>query len=182
VLRLRPLRRRRARLVTGQAASLCLAAALLAGCSDNWTDGSGASSPSAGDGREVPVQVVQQDGQTMVLLQVTIRDTGPYLFVLDTGASTSAVDDDIAQRLRLPRTGERRQVSGVLGSDKVPLVRLRDWQAGKVRLQSAEATVIDLDANARARRIHGLLGSDVLNDFGSITLDYRQQVLRLPPA
>ncbi|MFC8521004.1 retropepsin-like aspartic protease [Streptomyces sp. NPDC057257] len=157
---------------------------LLTGCSGQSTRGpSPAPASSSSAGREIPVKVVEQKGQTIVLLKITVHGAGPYLFVLDTGASSSAVDDDLAKRLDLPRTGEQQRISGVVGSDKVPVVRLRDWRASAVRLDPARATVVDFGDGAFQRQsVQGLLGSDVLSDFGSFTLDYRHQVLRLPPA
>ncbi|MFR0357327.1 retropepsin-like aspartic protease [Streptomyces sediminimaris] len=172
------------RRVVGGGVALCLSAALLAGCSGGGgTAGSASPASSTSRSRSVPVKVVTHGGQTIVLLRVSIHGSGPYLFVLDTGASSSAVDKSLAQRLNLPRTGERQQISGVVGKDKVPVVRLRDWRAGSVRLDTARATAVDFGGTAfRSEGVRGLLGSDVLSDFGSITLDYRHQVLRLPPA
>ncbi len=43
---------------------------------------------------------------------------GPFLFALDTGASSSTIDDDLADRLGLPRTGERQPVSVIIGQDR----------------------------------------------------------------
>lgn len=171
------------RRAVGGCVALCLSAALLAGCSG---PGAAAGSPSpaasATGGRSIPLKVVTRKGQTIVLLEVTIHGSGPYLFVLDTGASSSAVDKALAQHLNLPRTGERQQISGVVGKDKVSVVRLRDWRAGGVRLDTTRATAVDFGGTAfRSEGVRGLLGSDVLSEFGSITLDYRHQVLRLPP-
>lgn len=47
----------------------------------------------------VPI-TVKPNGR--VLIPVTINDTGPYPFVMDTGASSSCIRDDIAKRLNLP--------------------------------------------------------------------------------
>lgn len=130
---------------------------------------------------EVPLTVIERSGQTMVLAPVSIHGQGPYMFVLDTGASASAVDDDIARELNLPRTGERQPISGVIGQDVVPVVEMRGWEVGDVRLPLTEAIVVDLDAPRSGRTFQGLLGSDVLSDFGRITVDYERETLRLTP-
>ena len=41
---------------------------------------------------------------------VTIGDHGPYAFIFDTGASVSAIDPELAQRLDLSRLGRRRMI------------------------------------------------------------------------
>ncbi|MER7407894.1 retropepsin-like aspartic protease [Streptomyces sp. NPDC000070] len=117
----------------------------------------------------------------MVLASVSIHSQGRFSFVLDTGASVSAVDDDLARKLDLPWTGEREPISGVIGQDTVRLVDLRDWEVGEVRLPPTEAIVVDLDAPHREGPIEGLLGSDVLSDFGRITVDYDKEALQLTP-
>ncbi|NGO08881.1 clan AA aspartic protease [Streptomyces sp. HC44] len=175
----------------GGAVALCLTAALLAGCAEISTDGSGKSGASGESGsspsrsaeaaREVPLTVVEGGGQRMVFVRVSILGEGPFTFALDTGASSSAVDDDVVRRLDLARTGERQLISGVTGTDTVPVVEVPRWSAGDVRLDPAEATVIDLGGLAGGRNIHGLLGSDVLGDFGWITVDYEDETLRFPP-
>jgi len=166
-------------------AAPCLAVTLLAGCSgatqDGASDGATSSADTHAKEREIPLDVAQRSGQTIAFVPVTIQGHGPFAFVLDTGASSSAVDDDIARRLELPTTGERQPISGVVGTDKVPVVRMTSWKAGDVALSVADATVIDMQTPQGSNpRIQGLLGSDVLSRFGSVTVDFTHEVLRLP--
>ncbi|MCK7624409.1 retroviral-like aspartic protease family protein [Streptomyces sp. RS10V-4] len=113
-------------------------------------------------------------------MPVTIRGEGPFRFVLDTGASSSAVDEDVARKLKLPRTGRRQPISGVTGTEEVPVVELRRWAAGKTDLNPTEAIVIGMKSTHGSPRIQGLLGSDVLSRFGHITVDYSGKALLLP--
>ncbi|MEU9734844.1 retropepsin-like aspartic protease [Streptomyces sp. NPDC048002] len=131
---------------------------------------------------EVPLRVVEQGGRTLAFVPVSIEGQGPFSFALDTGASTSVVDDDVADRVGLERTGERRPVSGVIGSGEVPVARVDRWEVGEIRLDPGEVTVIDLGTPGGGRGIQGLLGSDVLSDFGSITVDYDEGVLTVAGA
>lgn len=53
--------------------------------------------------------------------------------------------------------------------------RVRGWRgAGRV-------PVVDLAPPEGRGEIQGLLGSDVLSEFGRITVDYEDGALRLPP-
>lgn len=47
-------------------------------------------------------------GRTLALVEVFLQRQGPFLFALDTGASSSDVDVDVAARLALPRAGSAR--------------------------------------------------------------------------
>ncbi|WP_172639084.1 retropepsin-like aspartic protease [Streptomyces tailanensis] len=130
--------------------------------------------------REVPLRVVEQGGQTLAFVPVSIEGEGPFMFALDTGASSSVVDEDVADRVGLERTGERRSVSGILGTGQVPVAVVDQWKVGDVRLDPGEVTVIDLGPPREGGGIQGLLGSDVLSDFGSIAVDYEDGVLKIP--
>ncbi|WP_282692473.1 retropepsin-like aspartic protease [Streptomyces sp. CC208A] len=130
--------------------------------------------------REVPLRVVHQGDRTLAFVPVHVEGEGPFMFALDTGASVSVVDDDVADRAGLERTGEKSAVSGILGTGRVPVARVEQWRLGDVRLDPGLVTVIDLDVPGSPGMIQGLLGSDVLSDFGSVTVDYGDGVLRLP--
>ncbi|MFE9646731.1 aspartyl protease family protein [Streptomyces sp. NPDC006365] len=160
--------------------AVLVAVPLLAGCVAVERDDPSAARTSPGGAREVPLRVVEQGGRTLAFVPVSIEGRGPFSFALDTGASTSVVDENVAERVGLERTGERRSVSGVLGTGEVPVARVDQWEVGDVRLDPGEVTVIDLGPPRGGGGIQGLLGSDVLSDFGSITVDYDDGVLTIP--
>lgn len=163
------------------AAALC-GVLMLSGC---VVDGGGERGGNTGGrstgGRErtVPLQVVKQGDRTLALVPVRIGGHGPYRFALDTGASSSAVDRDLAEQLGLRRTGQKVSISGVAGSATVPIVRVDHWKVGDVRLSPQRLTAIDLGSPRNGEQLNGLLGSDVLNDFASITVDYDDETLTL---
>ncbi|OII65487.1 hypothetical protein BJP40_16660 [Streptomyces sp. CC53] len=165
-----------------RSAAALLMGVLLAGCVVYEQSEEPGPADSPGVAREVPLRVVDQDGRTLAFVPVTIGGEGPYMFALDTGASASVVDDDVADEAGLRFTGEQRQVSGVLGTGRVPVAEVGEWQAGDVVLDPGEVTVIDLDPPRGGGGIRGLLGSDVLSEFGWITVDYDDGVLRVPAA
>ncbi|WP_175412495.1 retropepsin-like aspartic protease [Streptomyces sp. TRM64462] len=161
-------------------ASVPLAALLIGGCVLYEQRDDEGPAPSPGAVREVPLRVVEQGGRTLAFVPVTVGGKGPFMFALDTGASSSVVDDDVADEAGLRLTGERRAVSGVLGMGRVPVAEVTEWKVGDVPLDPGDVTVIDLDPPRGGGGIEGLLGSDVLSDFGSITVDYDDGTLRLP--
>jgi predicted aspartyl protease len=164
-------------------AAALISALLLTGCV-LYSDRDEPDAPQTVPGveREVPLRVVEQGGGTLAFVPVSVEGQGPFMFALDTGASASVVSEDVADRVGLERTGERRSVSGILGTGQIPVARVEQWAVGDVRLGPGEVTVIDLGPPRGGGGIQGLLGSDVLSDFGSITIDYDEGVLRIPAA
>lgn len=131
------------------------------------------------DGDVVALEVVDgPGGSTLAFVPVTINGQGPFPFALDTGASRTAISVTVADELGLPQTGRTEDVSGVVGVTEAPIVGVSDWSIGDVELGDAELIAIDLGANGSVH-IAGLLGSDVLERFGRITVDYGEGALIL---
>ncbi|MEZ0163331.1 retropepsin-like aspartic protease [Kineococcus sp. LSe6-4] len=170
------------------AAALVLTAGLSSGCSftlrgdDPPPPATGSAAVPAGT-TTVDLQVLQQGPATLALVPVTIAGQGPFPFVLDTGASSSAVNSGLVQQLGLEPTGGSADVSGVTGTQQVQLVTVPDWAVGDTALPAGAVGAIDFpspggEGGGGAPEIAGLLGSDVLSTFGSITVDYVAEELR----
>lgn len=176
MVRFRP--RPHAAAVGGLVAALLLA---LAGC------GGGGGSTATGGSEAIgslhrsgtsPLQVVTAQGQTLALAPVTIGGTGPFPFIVDTGASRSVVDRRVADRLGLHGAGQSDQVSGVGCTSKAAEATVASWQVGGVALPKTTVNVLDMAAD-QGGQVSGLLGSDVLSRFGIIAIDYQAERLRL---
>lgn len=106
--------------------------------------------------------------------------------MLDTGASRSVFDQQLANELGLPRVAAVPQVTSVTGPAQATVVRVGDWSIGAVTLPRTVVAAIDLQLTDSAgaqqllgRRLYGLLGSDVLSTFGVVSIDYDQETLVL---
>lgn len=127
----------------------------------------------------VPLRVIEQPEQTIAFVPVSISREGPFLFALDTGASSTVVSTEVADALGLPATGEQRRITGVVGAETEQVVRVEEWSVGDVSLEPADVVAIDLPS-PDGEGLQGLLGSDVLSGFGEVVIDYDNQQLRLP--
>lgn len=117
------------------------------------------------------------NGSTLVIVDLTINGKGPYSFALDTGASLSLIDLQLAQRLGLPVSGPQEDITGVGGTQRVTPVTVSQWAMGAAKLPTRTITSASLSELRRSADIVGLLGSDVLSSFSSVTIDYTNSVI-----
>lgn len=131
-------------------------------------------------GTTVPIRVAEGDGASQILVPVTIADSPQLRFVLDTGSAESALDLETATALDLdPIPGSEREITGAGGSDRAFEVGIDDWRLGDVPLDGTRLVVFDIPVPEGEARPDGLLGSNVLDDFGRVTIDYDAEELRL---
>lgn len=132
---------------------------------------------SAKDAINVPIQVQRLEGGGVdVLVAVMIDGQGPFTFVVDTGAESSLIDSNTAAELNLQKAGHEHQIGGIGGTERAIPVSIPRWSMGKVRLPAStvdSASVQDLSGSNTV----GLLGSDVLSQFGNITINYDLNIL-----
>jgi predicted aspartyl protease len=128
-----------------------------------------------------PLKVVSTTHATLALASVTVDGQGPFPFIVDTGASSSVVDSAVAGKIGLKPTGKTRQLNGVGCQTNAAQAKVSSWKVGDVALPAATVSVLPMLADTKGPEIGGLLGSDVLSEFGIAALDYRDQQLRLGP-
>jgi Aspartyl protease len=129
-------------------------------------------------GATVPVGIVKEGRVRVVLVGVCIDGQGPFVFALDTGASSSFVAQALATRLNLPASGAV-VTTGVVGCRAAPVqpVGFASWSAGGLVLDPQSVVAGHLGKDDDGLGLEGLLGSDVLSRFGAIRIDYRNQTL-----
>lgn len=94
---------------------------------------------------------------------------GPFPFIIDTGASSSALTASLSGALKLPVAGAPQTFFGIGHTLSGRPVRVRAWSVGSIRLRPQELNAAHLDLPTK---VDGLLGADVLSRFGTIRLDY----------
>ena len=119
------------------------------------TPGSAASAPVDGSGAVAATTAM--DGR--LTTAVRINGSGPYHFLVDSGAERTIIADDLARNLTLPR-GPDVMVEGIVRTEREALVDIRELEMGSLtcsRLQVPTLPRAMLNAD-------GYLGLDVLDD------------------
>ncbi|MCW2968520.1 MAG: hypothetical protein JWM71_2292 [Solirubrobacteraceae bacterium] len=126
-----------------------------------------------------PMRVVRTaDGEVASVVGVTIgKRTFP--FIVDTGAASTVIDIRAARKAGLLKPiGHSYKVAGVGGKARAVPIVLKSWAVGPVPLPSLRIDATNLRQAAGGGPV-GLLGSDVLSRFRSVTLDFRGRRLQL---
>jgi hypothetical protein len=161
-------------------AATTILALFLSGCGVATTRGMLSQPPDEVGEGEVGMQVFgDRTGSALALVPVSFGNSGPFQFVLDTGASRTVIDSGLVEELGLAK-GMPTVGTGVASSLQGSLVEVEEWRVGDVELQSRTVVAAELPEAPQGPEFRGLLGSDVLAGFGSVRIDYESKVLTLP--
>jgi predicted aspartyl protease len=114
-----------------------------------------------------------------IYVAVTVNGHRNLLFLLDTGANVSAIDQTAARKLDLPIVGSAT-VEGTAGTIPVRKGHLRRIAIGSMAARGLEVTVQDLSGTLSppGMRVDGILGYDFLHSF-SLAIDYADSTLTI---
>jgi hypothetical protein len=114
--------------------------------------------------------------RSLIIVPVEINHTGPYDFMVDTGAQITTVDPALAAALHLKTQG----AAGVIGVGhytRAPLTQLDSVQAGPHTVDTVLAVIQDPgQVKATDPRVRGILGSNFLEHF-DVLIDYPHGLL-----
>jgi hypothetical protein len=113
-----------------------------------------------------------------IIVPVAINHSGPYDFLLDTGAQITTVDPALAKALDLKIEGTTG-IIGVGNYARTPFTTLRSVQAGSAVVEQVMAVLQDLGQIQLAdARVRGVLAGNFLEHFG-LLIDYPQHLICL---
>lgn len=111
--------------------------------------------------------------QRVIFLKVCINHSDSLVFLFDTGANASAIDNRTSEKLALPvlRTDS---VAGSAGTIAVQMVKINSTQAGNAIIKNLEFTKEDLSYSLAppGRHLDGILGTDFMKHF-IVTIDFK---------
>jgi hypothetical protein len=134
----------------------------------------------AGGAQQIPATVSDKQGQVAVLVNVCLEGRGPYPFIVDTGASGTAVDSGLVERLGLPAVGAPERLLGPGCVTNGRAHRITRWSIAGLPLAPQTLTAVRIPRIGGPGEPVGVIGSDVWNRFGALRVDFDRADLVLP--
>jgi hypothetical protein len=149
---------------------------VLAGCTSGAPTGF-----SAGDRWTVPLVGPLENGSLIV--PATVDGKGPYLFAIDPDANVSSVDEDVVREAKL-QAGQEEGGSHVLDENAAErpafYAEVLQWQLGTLTVDKKPAFIAKAHTYDRdGRRIHGVIGHDIIADSLVFQFDRDQGLVTL---
>lgn len=118
---------------------------------------------SEGTSWTVPLVGPLEEGQ--LLVPALVNGHGPFVFAIDTDAHVSAVDTDVVQ-IAGPRTGEGPDLLDESDTERDRFyAEILEWNLGSLTVKNKPAQIVPARAfDIEGRRIHGVIGRDILAD------------------
>ena len=118
-----------------------------------------------------------QNGGATLYAPVCVDGSGPYPFLVDTAASTSFIDSQLASQLHLASAAPATTSTGVGCFPTTDQARVARWSVGGLSLTAQTVLTGDLSGFGSSDAPAGVLGSDVLNRFGAIRINFRARTM-----
>lgn len=119
----------------------------------------------------VYVAATRPDRIGRIMAPVFVNGTGPFAFVVDTGASSSVLSPRVVTRLALQSDAARSKLlRGITGSEVVPTVAVKTITAGEITLRDNFLPVVEPRVFADA---DGIFGADAFAQ-GCLHVNFRE--------
>lgn len=147
----------------------------------------GASSSASGGCAAKPVtgpkvlklKILDTSAGKVPTVSVCIDGKGPYRFLVSTGTGSSVVTPALARKLHLNKSGDDTAVRGVTCVASAPSAKVRKWSMSGAKLDAQRLLVAKIAVPGASRAPKGIIGSDVLERFGAVRIDYVKSRLTL---
>lgn len=125
------------------------------------------------DPGQVAALAAHNDPSQRLTIEVMLNGSGPYRFIVDTGAERSVLADDVAAALGLAPVG-RVVIDGIVRKIPADLVGLKSLTYGPFSLNDVRVPVLP----RRYLLVDGYLGLDAISDK-RVTLDFQHRQLKI---
>ena len=145
------------------------------------TSGCHGATALPGGGEKLPLTISSgEGGQVAATVNVCVDGSGPFPFLLDSGAGQTTIDAGLAHRLHLATIGRGQGIGQGGCIDQSSVVTVNLWSLDGLLL-APQAFSADTEPGQGGKgQTDGLLGNDVLSRFGAVRIDYDAGALVLP--
>lgn len=123
-----------------------------------------------GDSWTIPLVGPLEDGQ--LLVPALVNGHGPYVFSVDTDAHVSIIDTEIVTEIA-PRTGAGPDILDESDTERDRFyAEILEWNLGSLTIKNKPAQIVPANVfDIEGRRIHGVIGRDILADSVVFSFD-----------
>ncbi len=117
----------------------------------------------------------------LLLIQTRINDSAPVLFIIDSGGFDTIITKKVAQAATKVRSDSQLGVKGLSGKvEQVARAQEMTIHFAGFQQRNQEVVTLDLDRLSKDEGIEigGVLGLPLLSQFRSVTLDYRDGLVK----
>lgn len=138
-------------------------------------------------GIKLPIEIIELESSNYhVLVSATMADGTTDNWVIDTGASKSVFDKNLAEFIAATEDGSEELHAANMSEEplKTSLGILKPLFFGKLKVENMKVALLDMNQinelyqKATDIKICGLLGSDFLLKYNAI-IDYKRRMLKL---
>jgi predicted aspartyl protease len=119
---------------------------------------------------------IRNDVNDRVTVPVTVGGTGPFRFLVDTGADRTAISSDMAARLGL-EVGENAALHTVTGVSTVQTATVRDLKLSRTDINVIDAPILE----AENMGADGILGTDSLRSQ-RVVFEFEKHLMTIVPS
>jgi predicted aspartyl protease len=119
---------------------------------------------------------IRRDQSQRMTVPVQIDGTGPFRFLVDTGADRTAISSAVAARVGLA-AGEEASLHSVTGTSTVQTATVQNLQLNQSAMKIVDAPIL----NAENMGADGILGTDSLRSQ-RVVFDFDQNVMTIVPS
>jgi len=118
----------------------------------------------------------KKDDNDRMTVSVRLSDTGPFRFLVDTGADRTAISRDVAARLKL-EVGDPASLHTMTGMSTVQTATVPKLQLSQSEMRIDDAPVLEADKMGA----DGILGTDSLRSQ-RVIFDFEKKMMTLVPS
>ncbi len=149
----------------------------VAGASSSASGGCAAKSVTGP--KVLKLKILDTSAGKVPTVSVCIDGKGPYPFLVSTGAGSSVVTPALARSLHLKKSDAGTAVRGVTCVASAPSAKVRKWSMSGAKLDAQRLLVAKVAAQGASPAPKGIIGSDVLQRFSAVRIDYAKSRLTL---